>query len=76
MASEMTDTPRLVAHAIARILSSRTQAIVGYLYEWNNGDRQPAWLGRPYKKVYYESLNEQGTGETSFDHGEFRTDER
>lgn len=64
MASEMTDRPRLFAHAIACILSSRTKATVGYLYEWNNGERQPAWLGRPYKDVYYEPISsEPQTGE-------------
>ena len=58
MAFEMTDQPRLFAYAIALILSSRTNATVGYLYEWNNGERQAAWLGRPYKRVRYESLDE------------------
>lgn len=24
---------------------------VGYMYEWNNGDRQPAWFGPRVKNV-------------------------
>lgn len=26
------------------------------MYEWNNGDRQPAWIGEQTRRVRYEPL--------------------
>ena len=40
----MTTFPRLTAEPIMRILCKKTDTLVGYLYQWNNGDLQPAWL--------------------------------
>lgn len=52
----MTKALRLTAHPVSRILCARSQETVGYLYEWNNGDRQPAWVGKPVRDVAYEPL--------------------
>jgi len=40
----VTTFPRLTAEPIMRILCKKTDTLVGYLYQWNNGDLQPAWL--------------------------------
>lgn len=39
-----------------RILCKKTDTLVGYLYQWNNGDLQPAWLESPVTGVRYEPL--------------------
>lgn len=49
----MTLEPRLTGRPIMRILCSRTGEIVGYLYQWNNGDLQPAWLQEAKTAVRY-----------------------
>jgi hypothetical protein len=43
--------PRLCARPVARLLCARTEVTVGYIYEWNNGDRQPGWFGPSVKNV-------------------------
>ena len=40
----MTPQPRLTGKPIMRILCKKTNILVGYLYQWNNGDQQPARL--------------------------------
>ncbi|MEH6523744.1 hypothetical protein [Sulfitobacter sp.] len=35
--------PRQEAHAIARILDRKTRVVVGWLYQWNTGERTPKW---------------------------------
>lgn len=52
----MTKALRLTAHPVSRILCATSHETVGYLYEWNNGDRQPAWIGKPVRDVSYERL--------------------
>ena len=52
----MTKEPRLMAHPVLRISCAASQETVGYLYEWNNGDRQPAWIGKPVRQVDYEPM--------------------
>ena len=47
----MKKEPRLCARAVARLICTETEMTVGYMYEWNNGDRQPAWFGPRLKKV-------------------------
>ena len=39
----MVRKPKIEGKAIARILDAKTRDIVGYLYEWNTGARQPKW---------------------------------
>lgn len=34
---------RLEAGVIATILDRQTQEVVGWLYEWNTGERVPKW---------------------------------
>jgi hypothetical protein len=47
----MKKEPRLSARPVARLICKETEMTVGYMYEWNNGDRQPAWLGPRVKTV-------------------------
>ena len=54
----MSRQPRLEAEAIMRILCRKTNVIVGYLYQWNNGDLQPAWLDTAMDDVRYEPMIE------------------
>jgi hypothetical protein len=43
---------------IMRILCKKTDTLVGYLYQWNNGDVQPAWLNDAMSDVRYEPMVE------------------
>lgn len=61
----MTNEPRLMARPVSRIRCSKTQRIVGYLYEWNNGDQQPAWTGRPMRNVTYDPINPENQPDTT-----------
>ena len=54
----MTTFPRLTAEPIMRILCKKTDTLVGYLYQWNNGDLQPAWLNDALPDVRYEPMVE------------------
>lgn len=38
---------RLTARAVAQITARATGILVGFLYEWNTGERQVAWLDKP-----------------------------
>ena len=53
---DVTPTPRLTGEPIMRILCKKTDALVGYLYQWNNGDLQPAWLNNAMAEVRYEPI--------------------
>lgn len=48
--------PRLFGWPVARIIATVTGELVGYLYRWDNGDRQPAWLAGAVADVRYEPL--------------------
>ena len=48
--------PRLFGWPVARIIATANGELVGYLYEWDNGDRQPAWLAGAVADVRYEPL--------------------
>lgn len=50
----MNTKPRLTGEPIMRILCKTSESLVGYLYQWNNGDVQPAWFDRPIANVRYE----------------------
>jgi hypothetical protein len=52
------NTTRLTGEPILRILCKKTDTIVGYLYQWNNGDLQPAWLNNALADVRYEPMVE------------------
>jgi hypothetical protein len=54
-AGESTMT-RLTGEPIMRILCKKTDTLVGYLYQWNNGDLQPAWLDTAMAEVHYEPI--------------------
>ena len=55
---DVTPTPRLTGEPIMRILCKQTDNLVGFLYQWNNGDVQPAWLDGAMAKVRYEPMIE------------------
>ncbi len=52
----MTPEPKLFGRPVARIVALKCGFTVGYLYEWNNGEREPAWIGRPVKHVRHEPI--------------------
>jgi hypothetical protein len=47
---------RLTGEAIMRIHCKTTDTLVGYLYRWNNGDLQAAWLNHAMDEVRYEPM--------------------
>lgn len=48
---------RLTGEPIMRILCKKTDTVVGYLYQWNNGDLQAAWLDEAMAEVRYEPIS-------------------
>jgi hypothetical protein len=54
----MKKEPRLCARPVARLICAETDMTVGYMYEWNNGDRQPAWFGPRVKNVRSQPMAE------------------
>ncbi|WP_158514996.1 hypothetical protein [Nioella nitratireducens] len=50
----MTKVPRLTGEPIMHILCKKTGKLVGYLYQWNNGDLQPAWFDGAMTEIRYE----------------------
>ena len=53
-----TPKTRLTGKPIMRILCKKTDTLVGFLYQWNNGDLQPAWLNDAMVEVRYEPMVE------------------
>jgi len=54
----MHNCSRLTGEPIMRILCKKTDTLVGYLYQWNNGELQPAWLQDAWLDVRYEPMFE------------------
>ena len=54
----MSQKPRLTGRPIMRILSEKSGKLVGFLYEWDNGDREPTWIDRKVRNVSYEPMGE------------------
>lgn len=54
--SGLSHRTRLTGEPIKRILCQKTDRLVGYLYQWNNGDIQPAWLNNAVVEVRYEPI--------------------
>ncbi len=48
--------PRLTGEPVMRILCETSGGVVGYLYRWNNGDVQPAWLNGARSDVRYAPM--------------------
>ncbi len=48
--------PKLFGTPVLRILSRKGGETVGYLYEWDNGERQPLWLSDPVGSTAYAPL--------------------
>lgn len=48
--------PKLFGTPVLRILSNTGGETVGYLYEWDNGERQPLWLSDAAGDVTYVPL--------------------
>ena len=63
----MKKEPRLCARPVARLICTETEMTVGYMYEWNNGDRQPAWFGPPVKNVRSVPMAEMQNGHVGTD---------
>jgi hypothetical protein len=53
---QLAETKKLEARPIGKIVTRKSGVLVGYLYEWNTGERQNAWLKRPWKHVVIEAL--------------------
>lgn len=47
---------RLVAKLVLRILSRATGDVVGYVYEWNNGERPAMWTAGRLRAIQYAPL--------------------
>jgi len=54
----MNSKPRLTGEPIMRILCKTSENLVGYLYQWNNGDVQPAWFDSEVQDVLYKPIAE------------------
>lgn len=52
----MSSNVRLTGEPILRIVCMKTGTLVGYLYQWNNGDLQPAWINEAMTEVRYEPM--------------------
>ncbi len=72
----MNTKPRLTGEPIMRILCNKTEKLVGYLYQWDNGDQQSAWFDEAVAEVRYEpmgrdrasnALNQRVTGRATRD---------
>jgi len=50
----MAKQKRLFAEAVSAIHSLDTEVLVGWVYRWNNGDLQTAWLTKPQARVFSE----------------------
>ena len=48
------EAKRLHARAINRILDKETGELVGWLYEWNTGERVPRWKANAVADVIYD----------------------
>jgi len=64
----MKKDPRLCARPVARLVCAETNEPVGYMYEWNNGDRQPAWFGPRVKNVRSVPTAEMRNAEFEYRH--------
>ena len=51
-------TALLTGEPIMRIFCKKTGRLVGFLYQWNNGDLQPAWLDVAMAEVRYEPISD------------------
>ena len=63
----MKKEPRLCARPVARLICAETEVTVGYMYEWNNGDRQSAWLGPRVKNVRSVPMAEMQNEQSGLD---------
>lgn len=45
---------KLEARAIGRILDRDSREVVGWVYEWNTGQREPFWKDGRHDDVIYE----------------------
>jgi hypothetical protein len=44
---------RMEAWVVKQILARETGEVVGWLYEWNTGERVPMWKSGAYQNVIY-----------------------
>ncbi|PLS20135.1 hypothetical protein [Neptunicoccus cionae] len=50
------DEDRLEAKAIGRILDRHSGKVVGWIYEWNTGERSRMWITNYRGRVVYEEI--------------------
>lgn len=48
---------KLYATAVGKIINRHDREHVGYMYEWNNGELQPAWFGSPCPEADVEMFD-------------------
>lgn len=46
---------RLEARFVSLILDQKSHEIVGWLFEWNTGERMPMWKGEVHEDVVFRS---------------------
>ena len=51
------NAPQGIERSLMRILCKKTDTLVGYLYQWNNGDLQPAWRDTAKAEVRNEPIS-------------------
>ncbi len=57
--SKHCDEDRLEAKAIGRILDRQSREVVGWIYEWNTGERGQMWTTSYRDDVVYEEAIDQ-----------------
>jgi hypothetical protein len=53
---QLAQTKKMEARAVGMILTREDLVLVGYLYEWNTGERQNAWIKEPKRDVVVEGF--------------------
>ena len=54
----MSGKTRLSAQPIKKILDQDTGELVGWLYAWNTGEREPMWCDGAKTNVRYEDVED------------------
>ncbi|NVK58337.1 MAG: hypothetical protein HWE26_22345 [Alteromonadaceae bacterium] len=54
----MAKTKKKHGEIVGKLVSRETREHVGYLYEWNTGERQNGWFGDPKTDVVIEKLED------------------
>ncbi|MDT0684626.1 hypothetical protein RM543_18345 [Roseicyclus sp. F158] len=52
----MAKTKKTHGEVVGKIMTREAREHVGYLYEWNTGERQHAWFDEPVTDFVFEEL--------------------